>query len=211
MAQVIRGLAHLAGGIGAIVVVAFGIGLAIPPAQEFPDSLLTAFHTFFVGVVVGDDDPLPGLHDPDWMEVAEPGDILFLSSGQVAWGMWSHVAVVVEAPEDARFARPGSVAVLDASIHNGMYVVPLDIFASRPNVVVRRASDDPAVRARIAEVALEHRDRVFTGVARPGAPYSNCTKAAIEALEAVGLEPDVTGWRVPDELWRAEVWVDLPR
>ena len=34
-------------------------------------------------------------------------------------------------------------------------------------------SRDPEVRARIAEAALTHRDRIFTSVLRAGAPYSN--------------------------------------
>ncbi len=205
--RVPRILAHLSGAVGAILVLLFGVGLTIPPAEEFPDSLLTSFHTFFVGAVVGDDDELPDVVDPDWMETAEPGDVLFFSKGHVPWGVWSHVAVVVRAPADAKWVEPGSIAVLDSSIHYGMYLAPLTDFADWPRVVRRRVSNSAAVRERISDAALEHRHDIFAGVARAGAPYSNCTKAAVEALEAVGVLPALSGWRVPDELYRSEVWL----
>ena len=203
----VRALAHVAGALGAAVVVLFAIGLTVPPAEEFPDSLVGAFHTFFVGILL-DQDGLPPEHDPDWMARAEPGDVLFVSRGHVAWGTWSHVAVVVEAPADAVWAEPGSLAVLDASIHDGMYYSPLEAYAGWPRVVVRRASHDPAVRRRIAEAATGHRYRMFAGVARDGSPYSNCTTSAIASLASVGLDPGLSGWRTPDELFRSPVWVD---
>ena len=84
---------------------------------------------------------------------------------------------------------------------------PEDTYCDWPRVVVRRASDDPEVRARIAEAALTYRMRIFAGVARAGDPLTNCTKAAIDALESVGLFPDLSGWRTPDELFRSDIWL----
>jgi len=205
----VKGPAHAAGVIGAAVVGAMVVGLAIPPAERFPDSLLLAFHTFFVGALVDQEDvDLPDEHDPDWLTKAEPGDVIFVSRGHVTWGQWSHVAVVVRAPDDAIWVEPGTLAVLDASIHDGMYLSPLETYAEWPRVVIRRASDDPEVRWRIAEAALTHRDRMFTGVARNGAPYTNCTTSAISALESVGIRPELTGWRTPDEFFRSRVWLE---
>lgn len=192
---------------GALLVGLFVWGVTVPPAETFPDSLAGAFHTFFVGILVNEGG-LPDAHDPDWRSGAEPGDVLFVSRGHVAWGEWSHVAVVVVAPHDAVWAEPGSLAVLDASIHDGMYFSPLETYAGWPRVVVRRASDDPGVRQRIAATALSHRDRIFAGVARRGSPYSNCTTSALDALASVGLDAGLTGWQTPDELFRSEVWVD---
>ena len=203
----VRGLAHAAGAVGAFFVGLFVLGMSVPPADEFPDSLVGAFHTFFVGVLVSQEG-LPEHHDPDWRARAEPGDVLFVSRGHVAWGSWSHVAVVVRAPADAIWAEPGTLAVLDASIHDGMYFSPVDTYAGWPRVVVRRASADPEVRRRIAQAALAHRHRMFAGVARSGSPYSNCTTSAIEALASVGLDAGLSGWRTPDELFRSEVWLD---
>ena len=182
------------------------VGLTVPPAERFPDSRLAAFHTFFVGTLV-ETMGLPEANDPDWMSRAEPGDVLFLSRGRVAWGEWSHVAVVVRAPADAIWVRPGSLAVLDASIYDGMYLSPLDAYAGWPRVLVRRASNDPDVRRRIAEAALTHRGRIFAGVVRGRSPYTNCTTSAIAALESVGLSPGLSGWRTPDELLRSPVWL----
>ena len=205
----LRSAAHAAGALGGLAVVLFLAGLAIPPADSFPDSKLRAFHTFFVGALADQTElELPDEHEPGWLETVEPGDVLFLSRGHVTWGEWSHVAVVVEAPEDALWVRPGSLAVLDASIHDGMYYAPIELYAEWPRVVVRRASNDPAVRRRIAEVATGHRWRMFAGVARGSSPYSNCSTTAIAGLKAVGLDPGVDGWRTPDELFRSAVWVD---
>lgn len=201
-----RTLAHVSGALGAALVGLFALGATLPPAEEFPDSLVGAFHTFFVGILA-EQEGLPGEHHPDWMAWAEPGDVLFVSRGHVAWGGWSHVAVVVRAPPDAVWVEPGTLAVLDASIHDGMYLSPLTTYAAWPRVVIRRASHDPEVRRRIAEHALTHRRRLFASVLRTGAPYSNCTTTAIESLETVGLDTGLTGWRTPDELFRSPVWV----
>lgn len=200
-------MAHAAGLGGAALVGLFAWGLTVPPAEQFPDSLVGGFHTFFVGTLVAQEG-LPDAHDPDWMERVEPGDVLFVSRGHVAWGEWSHVAMVVRAPEDAFWVEPGTLAVLDASIHDGMYLSPLSNYAEWSRVVVRRASADPAVRRRLAAEALTHRSRLFVGVARNGAPYTNCTTSVIQSLEAVGLAPGLPGWRTPDELFRSEVWLD---
>ncbi len=204
--MLVRGLAHAAGSTGLSLVLLFLWGLTVPPAREFPDSLLSAFHTFFVGTFVSQSG-LPDEHDPAWMASAEAGDVLFVSRGHVAWGEWSHAAVVVRAPADARWVKPGELAVLDASIYDGLYLSPLENYATWPRVRLRRASEDPEVRRRIAEAALTHRTRMFTGVARNGAPYSNCTAVAIGALESAGLDPGVPGWRTPDELFRSKVWL----
>ncbi len=203
----VRGLAHACGSAGAALVALFLFGLVVPPAETFPDSLLVAFHTFFVGTLV-EQQGLPEEHDPGWMAKAEPGDVLFVSRGHVAWGEWSHAAVVVRAPADARWVEPGRLAVLDASIHDGMYVAPIETYARWPRVLVRRASHDPEIRRRIAEAALTHRARMFVGVARNGAPYTNCTTSVISALESVGIEPRLRGWRTPDELLRSAIWVE---
>lgn len=203
----IKALAHSAGLGGALLGALLLGGLFVPPAERFPDSLVVAFHTFFVGTLTRQEG-LPRENDPDWMARAEPGDVIFVSRGRVAWGEWSHVAVVVRAPEDAVWVEPGTLAVLDASIYDGMYLSPLENYAGWPRVVVRRASADPEVRKRIAEAALTHRSRMFVGVARNGAPYTNCTTSAISALESVGIRPDLNGWRTPDELLRSDVWLD---
>jgi len=205
--RLVRGLTHGCGAAGAVLVGLFLIGFAIPPARSFPDSLLTAFHTFFVGAFV-DQEGLAEEHDPDWMAKVEPGDVLFVSRGHVTWGEWSHAAVVVRAPSDARWVEPGTLAVLQSSIHDGVYLAPLETYAGWPRVRVKRASHDPAVRRRIAEHALTHRSRLFVGVARGDAPYTNCTTSVMAALESVGLDAGVRGWRTPDELLRSAVWVE---
>ena len=202
----VRALAHSAGTLGATLVVLFLVGLAIPPAEQFPDSLVGAFHTFFVGVVTAQEG-LPADHDPDWIQQARPGDVIFVSRGHVAWGAWSHAAVVVRAPDDAVWAEPGALAVLDAAIHDGMYYSPIEVYAEWPRVALRRASDDPEVARRIADAAHAHRHRIFVSVTQgPGTPYSNCTTSVIEALAAAGLDTGLTGWRTPDELLRSPVW-----
>ena len=194
-----------------MVVALFVVGLAIPPSEEFPDSLWASFHTFFVGAVVGDDDRLPSEHSPGWREEVRPGDVLFMSKGRTPWGMWTHVAMVVRAPEDrprdTRWVRPGELAVLNSGIHDGMYLAPLEEFDDWPRLVIRRATEDPAAGERMAQVALSHLDRVFAGVTLGAAPYSNCTKSAVEALRSEGFEPGISGWWVPDELWRSEIWL----
>jgi ABC-type xylose transport system substrate-binding protein len=138
----------------------------------------------------------------------EPGDVLFVSRGHVTWGEWSHATVVVVAPANARWVRPGSLAVLQASIQDGVYLDRLETYADWPRVRLKRASHDPEVRRRIAEAALTHRSRLFAGVVRGDAPYTNCTTSVISALKAVGLDPGVRGWRTPDELLRSAVWVN---
>ncbi|GMV04543.1 MAG: hypothetical protein AMXMBFR53_08230 [Gemmatimonadota bacterium] len=203
----VRRLAHAAGGVGALLVVLLLVGVMVTPADTFPDSKLRAFHTFFVGTLV-EQEGLPEENDPDWLATAEPGDVLFLSRGHVAWGEWSHVAMVVRAPDDALWVEPGSLAVLDASIHDGFYLTPIETYTAWPRVVVRRASRDPDVRRRMAEAALTHRTRMFVGVARGRAPYSNCTTSVISALASVGIDAGVKGWRTPDELLRSPVWLD---
>ena len=200
-------MAHASGVGGALLIVLLIGGLFVPPAERFPDSLVVAFHTFFVGTLRSQEG-LPTENDPDWVSEAEPGDVIFVSRGRVAWGQWSHVAVVVRAPEDAVWVEPGTLAVLDASIYDGMYLSPLENYAGWPRVVVRRASADPDVRMRIAEAALTHRSRMFVGVARNGAPYTNCTTSAISALASVGIRPALNGWRTPDELLRSDVWLE---
>ncbi len=200
-------LAHAAGAVGMSLVFLLLVGLAIPPAEKFPDSLVSAFHTFFVGTLIHQEG-LPAESDPGWMAKAEPGDVLFFSRGHVAWGEWSHVAMVVRAPDDAVWVKPGTLAVFDASIYDGMYLSPLEAYGDYPRVVVRRASDDPEVRRRMAEAALTHRTRIFVGVARNGAPYTNCTTSVISALQSVGIQPHLPGWRTPDELLRSEIWLD---
>ena len=185
----------------------FLVGLAIPPARSFPDSLLVAFHTFFVGVFV-EQDGLAEEHDPDWMAKVEPGDVLFVSRGHVTWGELSYASLVVRSPAYARWVEPGTLAVVQASIHDGVYLAPLETYAGWPRVRVKRASHDPEVRRRIAEAALTHRSRLFVGVARGDAPYTNCTTSVISALKSVGLDPQVHGWRTPDELLRSAVWVE---
>jgi len=202
-----RMVAHVSGGMGAAVVLLFAAGLTVPTAQRFPDSPWTAFHTFFVGVFQ-ELDGLPADHDPDWMQKARPGDILFASRGRTAWGEWTHVAVVVTAPPDAIWTEPGSLAVLDASIHDGMYVGRIEKYREWSRVRVRRVSNDGGVRERIAQAALRHRDGIFVGAARGSAPYTNCTKAALDALASVGIQVDLGGWRVPDEFYRSDVWLD---
>lgn len=204
--MIARGLAHAAGIAGVVLVSLFAWGVTVPPAEEFPDSLAGAFHTFFVGVLVAQEG-LPDEHDPHWMASVEPGDVLFVSRGHVAWGEWSHAAVVVRAPEDAFWVEPGTLAVVDASIYDGMYLSPLDTYADWPRVAVRRASEDPDVRARIARAALAHRGRMFASVVRSDAPYTNCTTSVISSLESVGIHPQLTGWRTPDELFRSEAWL----
>lgn len=204
--------AHLSGALGVVLVLLFSVGLTLPPSEEFPDGLAESFHTFFVGAVVGDDDRLPVENTPDWTRTVRPGDVLFMSKGRTPWGMWTHVAMVVRAPEDSprdtRWVEPGELAVLDAGIHWGMYLAPLSGFADWPRLVVRRASDDPEVGERMAEVALQHLDRVFAGVTLGEAPYSNCTKSVVDALASEGFDAGISGWWVPDELWRSDVWLD---
>lgn len=202
-----RGFAHLSGILGTALLVVYAASFSVPPARHFPDTFAGSFHTFFTDLFV-DQEGLPTQHETDWMETVRPGDVLFMSRRHVAWGQWSHVAVVVEAPEDARWVEPGELALVDASIWDGLYLAPLERYADWPRVVARRASRDPEVRAAIAEVALSHRERVFAFSARGGDELTSCTKAAIDALEAVGLDPDVEGWQVPDLLWRSDVWVD---
>lgn len=204
---VVRGLAHVCGSAGVALVVLFLYGLTVPPAKTFPDSLLVAFHTFFIGVLV-EQQGLPEENDPGWMSKAEPGDVLFVSRGHVAWGEWSHAAVIVRAPRDARWVEPGRLAVLEASIFDGIYLAPIETYAHWPRVLVRRASDDPEIRRRIAEAALTYRRRIFVGVARNGAPYTNCITSVISALESVGIEPRMRGWGTPDELLRSVAWVE---
>ena len=92
----IRALAHASGVGGALLIVLLIGGLFVPPAERFPDSLVVAFHTFFVGTLRSQEG-LPTENDPDWVSEAEPGDVIFVSRGRVAWGQWSHVAVVVRA------------------------------------------------------------------------------------------------------------------
>lgn len=203
----VRWTAHACGSAGLALVVAFGVGLAVPPAERFPDTLLPAFHTFFVGLVRERGD-LPARHDRDWMARARPGDVLFVSRGHVPWGEWSHAAIVVRAPDDAFWVEPGTLAVVDASIHDGIYLSPLATYREWPRVALRRASPDPAVGRRIARAALEARHALFAAVAMDGAPYSNCTKSTVDALRAAGIEPAVRGWRTPDELFRSPVWVE---
>jgi len=197
---------------GMLVVLLFGLGLSVPPSLEFPDSLLGSFHTFFVGALVGDDDPLPEANTPDWKQDLRAGDVLFMSKGRTPWGMWTHVAVVVRAPEDqprdTRWVQPGELAVLNSSIHSGMYLAPLDEFDDWPRIVRRRATEDVVVGERIGRAALTHLDRVFAGVTLGRAPYSNCTRAAVEALRTEEFDPEMSGWWVPDELWRSSVWVE---
>jgi len=208
-------VAHLCGALGAAVVLLFAAGLTIPPSDPFPNSRLAAFHTFFVGAAVGDDDRLPVDHTPDWMDRVRPGDVLFMSKGRVAWGRWTHVAMVVRAPEvgddappGARWVTPGSLAILDSGIHYGMYLQPFEAFADWPRVVVRRVSEDTEVGESIAAHALTHLDRIFAGVTLGAAPYSNCTKSAVDALRAQGFDPGISGWWVPDELYRSGIWLD---
>ncbi len=198
--------AHLSGMVGLTAVLLFLAGLTVPPADEFPDSLVGAFHTFFVGVVV-DQEGLPNGRDSDWMARAEPGDVVIVARGHVAWGAWSHAAVVVRAPADAVWVEPGTLAVLDASIHDGMYLSPLETYADWPRVVLLRASEDPDVRRRIAEAALAERRLIFASVVRPGGPYTNCTNSVVDALASVGLDAGLTGWGTPDELIRSDVWL----
>ena len=204
--------AHLAGAAAVCAVLLFLFGLTIPTSEEFPDTLAESFHTFFVGAVVGDDDRLPEENTPNWLDEVRPGDVLFMSKGRTPWGMWTHVAMVVRAPEgsprDTRWVEPGELAVLDAGIHWGMYLAPLSGFADWPRLVVRRASEDPEVGERMARVALEHLDRVFAGVTLGKAPYSNCTKSVVDALASEGFDAGISGWWVPDELWRSDVWLD---
>ncbi|MDT8369605.1 MAG: hypothetical protein RQ745_10395 [Longimicrobiales bacterium] len=205
-ARVVRLAAHLSGVVGAGVCLLFAAGLTIPTSDEFPDSLWVSFHTFFVGAVVGDDDALPEEHDPEWMERARPGDVLFMSRGKTPWGRWTHVAMVVRAPDDATWVEPGSIAVLDSGIFGGIYLQPLSAFREWPRVVIRRATDDPEVARRLSDAAVEQRDGVFAAVTLGRAPYSNCTKVAIDALRSEGFDPEISGWWVPDELFRSEVW-----
>jgi len=204
-------VAHACGATALVALLLFGFGLSVPPSEEFPDSLLGSFHTFFVGAVVGDDDPLPVENSPDWKREARPGDVLFMSKGRTPWGMWTHVAMVVRAPEgqprDTRWVRPGELAVLNSSIHSGMHLAPLGEFDDWPRIVLRRVTDDSEVGERIGRAALGHLDRIFAGVTLGRSPYSNCTKAAVEALRTEGFDPDMSGWWVPDELWRSEVWL----
>lgn len=185
----------------------YAVAFMVPPATTFPDSVVGSFHTFFVDVFV-DQKGVPDEHDPDWMFKVEPGDFLFMTRGHVAWGQWSHVGVVVRAPDNAFWVEPGTLALLDSSINEGMYLSPIEDYADWPWVVIRRASDDPEVRERIAETALKHRMLIFAFAARAGDLVTNCTKAAIEALESVGIDPGLSGWRTPDELFRTDVWVD---
>ncbi len=202
-----RQVAHFCGFLGAAVTIAYLVSFSVPPARYYPDTWLGGFHSFFTDVLVRQEG-LPPEHEPGWMDEVEPGDVLFMSRAHVAWGQWSHVAVVVEAPPDARGIEPGRLALLDAAVWDGLYLSPLERYADWPRVVARRASDDPAVRRRIAEIALSHRERVFAFWARGGDPFSSCSKAAIDALKAVGLDPGVDGWQAPDLLWRSDVWVD---
>ena len=202
-----RGATHVCGVLGATLVVVYALAFTVPPSPTFPDSIPGSFHTFFTDVFVGQEG-LPEENAPDWMETAEPGDVLFMTRGHVAWGQWSHVAVVVRAPQNAFWVEPGTLALLDASIHSGMYLSPFETFADWPRVVVRRASDDPGVRAQIATAALKHRMLIFAAAARAGDLVTNCTKAAIEALESVGIDPGLSGWRTPDELFRSDIWLD---
>jgi hypothetical protein len=202
-----RWVTHACGVMGAALVTVYALAFTVPPSPTFPDSVPGSFHTFFVDVFVGQEG-LPEDNDPDWMETAEPGDVLFMSRAHVAWGQWSHVAVVVRAPENAFWVEPGTLALLDASIQDGMYLSPLEDYADWPRVVIRRASNDPEVRGRIAEKALTHRMLIFAAAARAGDRVTNCTKAAIEALESVGIDPGLTGWRTPDELYRSNIWLD---
>jgi hypothetical protein len=178
--------------LGAVLLLVYALAFTVPPAPTFPESIPGSFHTFFTDVFVGQEG-LPDRHDPDWMESAEPGDILFMTRGHVAWGQWSHVAVVVRAPEDAFWVEPGTLALLDASVHSGMYLSPFEEFADWP---------------RIATAALKHRMLIFAAAARAGDLVTNCTKAAIESLESVGIDPGLSGWRTPDELFRSNIWLD---
>jgi hypothetical protein len=202
-----RRIAYIGGVIGAVITVGYALALSVPPAQYFPETFLGSFHSFSAELIFGQE-VLPPENDPDWLEKAEPGDILFMTRRHVAWGQWSHVAVVVKAPENSFWVEPGTLAVLDASIHDGLYLSPIERYADWPRVVVRRASDDPEVRARIAATALTHRRRIFGFSSRAGDRMSSCTKAAIDALKSVGIDPAVNGWQVPDLLWRSDIWLD---
>lgn len=193
-----RPLGHACGAVGVAGLLLLAGGLAVPVADPFPDSRAAGLHALLFGMLRGPDG-LPPEHEPDWRERVEPGDVIFLSRGRVPWGRWSHAAVVVQGPA-------GSLVLVDASIHDGVSLVPIETYAGWPRVAVRRASHDVEVRARIAARALTHLGRIFTAVLGAGAPYTNCTAVAVDALRAAGLDPALTGWGTPDELLRSAVW-----